>query len=78
MNWSLRCSPKNVAVNAAEKIEMTNDAETPPRPVGARLVRNISQYLDRSLSRWYMFEPHLHWEAGVEVPDIWGAFMSLP
>lgn len=56
---------------------MTNEAETNARPAGPRMIRNISQYLDRSLSQWYMFEPHLHWEAGVEVHDIWGAFMSV-
>lgn len=56
---------------------MTNEAETTPRPAGPRLIRNISQYLDRSLSQWYMFEPHLHREAGVAVHDIWGAFMSV-
>lgn len=54
-----------------------NDAVNTPRPAGPRLIRNISQYLNRSLSQWYMFEPHLHWEAGVEVHDIYGAFMSV-
>lgn len=53
------------------------EAENNPRPAGPRLIRNISQYLNRSLSQWYMFEPQLHWEAGVEVHDIYGAFMSV-
>lgn len=56
---------------------MTNQGENASRPAGPRLIRNISQYLNRSLCQWYMFEPQLHWEAGVEVHDIWGAFMSV-
>jgi hypothetical protein len=56
---------------------MTKEAENNARPAGPRLIRNISQYLDRSLSQWYMFEPHLHWEAGVAIHDIYGAFMSV-
>lgn len=56
---------------------MMKEAENNPRPAGPRLIRNISQYLNRSLSQWYTFEPQLHWQAGVEVHDIYGAFMSV-
>lgn len=48
-----------------------------PDDQAPRLVRNITQYINRSLGEWYMFEPHLHWDAGVSVPDTWGAFMSV-
>jgi len=56
---------------------MTGQAQGKLHSQDARLIRNISQYLDRALSQWLVTRPHLSHEAKVEMPDLWGSLMSV-
>lgn len=56
---------------------MTGQAQGKLHSQDARLIRNISQYLDRALSQWLASQPQLSIEAKVEIPDLWGSLMSV-
>ncbi|WP_323601105.1 hypothetical protein [Pseudomonas putida] len=56
---------------------MSGQAQGKLHSQDARLIRNISQYLDRALSQWLASQPQLSVETKVEIPDLWGSLMSV-